>query len=339
MKKKLSLLGITLLCSSALATSFVTSFNAYAEETATSDSADTENLVAQLQAVINVAKPYVDYTKYEKGPVDTLKMYLEFAESDIANGYISETTLPGHIDSINTALELVKSSPITGSESSSTESSSSETESSSTESSSSETESSSTESSSSETESSSTESTGSSSSEELKPTINVSDKTMYVGDKLTKEDILNFATFKNTDGLKVGFHVLGNPIQVLKADLTLIEPGIHKIQYYVEGKTNSPKDYVAKKLITLTVKAKVTTDTTTSTTLSSSSDTGITNTSNSSGTYTKPTGITTPISSASTTAKLPQTGETNSPLLTVIGSMTLLVGGTYLLTLKRKKSN
>jgi len=315
MKKKLSLLGITLLCSSALATSFVTSFNAYAEETATSDSADTENLVAQLQAVINVAKPYVDYTKYEKGPVDTLKMYLEFAESDIANGYISETTLPGHIDSINTALELVKSSPITGSESSSTESSSSETE------------------------SSSTESTGSSSSEELKPTINVSDKTMYVGDKLTKEDILNFATFKNTDGLKVGFHVLGNPIQVLKADLTLIEPGIHKIQYYVEGKTNSPKDYVAKKLITLTVKAKVTTDTTTSTTLSSSSDTGITNTSNSSGTYTKPTGITTPISSASTTAKLPQTGETNSPLLTVIGSMTLLVGGTYLLTLKRKKSN
>ena len=57
------------------------------------------------------------------------------------------------------------------------------------------------------------------------------------------------------------------------------------------------------------------------------------------GSYTKPVGKTTPISSTSTTAGLPQIGETNSLLLTVIGSMTLLAGGAYLFTLKRKKSN
>lgn len=337
MKKKLSLVGITLLCSSTLATTLVSSVNVSAEETSTSDSTSTENLVAQLQAVIDAAKPYVDYTKYEKGPVDTLKMYLEFAESDIANGYISETNLPGHIDAINSALELVKSSPVGGSESSSSEpisSSSSESESSSSESTNTE----STNSSSYDSESSSSESTSSSSSEELKPTIDVSDKTMYIGDKLTDEDILNWATFENADGLNVGFKVIGDPIQVYKLGSTLAEPGIHQIKYYVEGKTRASENYVAEKTITLTIKTKGTEDTTSSTKASSSSATGITNTTNSSETYTKPVGKTTPISSASTTAGLPQTGETNSPLLTVLGSMTLLAGGAYVLTLKRKKS-
>ncbi|WP_430606644.1 hypothetical protein IGJ55_002719 [Enterococcus sp. AZ170] len=364
MKKKLSLLGVTLLCSSALATTVTLPSKVFAEGASTSDSTSTNDLVAQLQAVIDGAKPYVDYTKYEKGPVDTLNMYIGFAESDITNGYISETTLPGHIDAINSALELVKSSPLDVSEPSSTEStnsstsesessstestsaSTSESESSSTESTSSsisESESSSTESTSSstsESESSSTDSTSSSTSEELKPTINVSDKTMYVGDKLTEEDILNWATFENVDGLKIGFEVIGDPIQVYKVGNTLAEPGVHQIRYYVEATTRaSQKRYLAEETITLTINNRGITDTTSSTTTSSSSSTGITNTTSSPGAYTKPTGKTTPISSASAIAGLPQTGETNSPLLTVIGSMALLAGGAYVLTLKRKKSN
>ena len=334
MKKKLSLLGVTLLCSSALATTVTLPSKVFAEGASTSDSTSTNDLVAQLQAVIDGAKPYVDYTKYEKGPVDTLSMYIGFAESDITNGYISETTLPGHIDAINSALELVKSSPLDVSEPSSTESTNSST---------SESESSSTESISSSTsgsESSSTDSTSSSTSEELKPTINVSDKTMYVGDKLTEEDILNWATFENVDGLKIGFEVIGDPIQVYKVGNTLAEPGVHQIRYYVESTTRaSQKRYLAEETITLTINNRGITDTTSSTTTSSSSSTGITNTTSSPGAYTKPTGKTTPISSASAIAGLPQTGETNSPLLTVIGSMALLAGGAYVLTLKRKKSN
>jgi len=36
---------------------------------------------------------------------------------------------------------------------------------------------------------------------------------------------------------------------------------------------------------------------------------------------------------------LPYTGETNSSMLTIVGSMTLLASGAYVLNLKRKKSN
>jgi len=370
MKKKLSLLGVTLLCSSALATTFVSPSNVFAEGTTTSDSAETPSMSRyQLQSLINTSKGYLSNSSlYDSEKLEILNYFVNHAQMVLDNANSSEEEILNAIDMLNAANDVVAGTNSTSSSSSeaessstestssssseaesssteSTSSSSSESESSSTEStssSSSEAESSSTEStssSSSEAESSSTESTNSSSSEELKPTINVSDKTMYVGDKLTEEDILNWATFEHADGLKVGFKVLGNPIQVLKKDNTLVEPGVHQIKYYVEGKTRASENHVAEKTITLTVKANGTTDTTTSTTSSSSSSTGITSTTNSSGTYTKPAGKTTPISSASTTAGLPQTGETNSPLLTVIGSMTLLAGGAYLLTLKRKKSN
>ncbi|WP_157804689.1 MucBP domain-containing protein, partial [Enterococcus ureilyticus] len=55
--------------------------------------------------------------------------------------------------------------------------------------------------------------------------------------------------------------------------------------------------------------------------------------------YTKPVVKAKTINSASTTATLPQTGETNSPLLTDVGAMILLASGAYILTFKRKKSN
>jgi len=266
------------------------------------------------------------------------------SSGDFMNNY--EGTYPGTYyreqekESSSTESTSSSSSETESSSTESTSSSSSETESSSTEStssSSSETESSSTEStssSSSETESSSTESTSSSSSEELTPVINVSDKTMYVGDKLTEEDILNWATFENADGLKVGFEVINDEIPVYKSDSTLAKAGSYKIKYYVEDKDGK---IIEEKTITLTVKDKATSDTTSSTT--SIDSTGTSNNTNTSGTYTKPVGKTTPIKSASTTAGLPQTGETNSPMLTVVGTMTLLASGAYVLNLKRKKSN
>lgn len=60
------------------------------------------------------------------------------------------------------------------------------------------------------------------------------------------------------------------------------------------------------------------------------------NSTTSSETGTKPVSKTTPISSTVTTNTLPQTGESNSPLLNMLGGM-LLLARAYILTLKRKK--
>lgn len=63
------------------------------------------------------------------------------------------------------------------------------------------------------------------------------------------------------------------------------------------------------------------------------------NTADSSATITKTANPTTPINSETTGKSLPNTGEKNSPLLTVIGAMILLASGVYILTLRRKRSN
>lgn len=62
---------------------------------------------------------------------------------------------------------------------------------------------------------------------------------MYVGDKLAEEDILNWATFENADGLKAGFEVIGDPIQVYQLSSTLAEPGAHQVRYCLEATTRT----------------------------------------------------------------------------------------------------
>ncbi|OTN89323.1 hypothetical protein A5819_001815 [Enterococcus sp. 7E2_DIV0204] len=87
------------------------------------------------------------------------------------------------------------------------------------------------------------------------PDIKATDKTMYVGDRLTKEDILNWATFINPEGMPVGFEVVGNAIPISATD-QLTTSGTYTIKYYIQGKSRSVENILAEKEITLTVKEK-----------------------------------------------------------------------------------
>ena len=84
------------------------------------------------------------------------------------------------------------------------------------------------------------------------PSIIVEDKVMYVGDKLTKEMILAWASTENPDDVITGFKVQNGEIKVKFLGSTLVEPGVHEIMFYAktsEGKT-------PEKSMTLTVKEK-----------------------------------------------------------------------------------
>lgn len=84
------------------------------------------------------------------------------------------------------------------------------------------------------------------------PSIIVEDKVMYVGDKLTKEMILAWASTEDPNDFITGFEVLNGKIKVKFVDDTLVEPGVHEIKFSAstaEGKT-------AEKVMTLTVKEK-----------------------------------------------------------------------------------
>lgn len=84
------------------------------------------------------------------------------------------------------------------------------------------------------------------------PVILVEDKVMYVGDKLTTEMILAWASTENPNDFITGFEVLNGKIKVKFIDDTLVEPGVHEIKFSAttaDGKT-------AEKTMTLTVKEK-----------------------------------------------------------------------------------
>ena len=84
------------------------------------------------------------------------------------------------------------------------------------------------------------------------PSIIVEDKVMYVGDKLTKEMILAWASTEDPNDFITGFEVLNGKIKVKFVDDTLVEPGVHESKFSAstaEGKT-------AEKVMTLTVKEK-----------------------------------------------------------------------------------
>lgn len=83
-----------------------------------------------------------------------------------------------------------------------------------------------------------------------KASVTAEDKVMYVGDKLTKDMVMDWATFENIEGYEYGFEVVGEAIKVTQLGNKLVEPGTHKIRYYA---TNG-KDTV-ETFITLTVLA------------------------------------------------------------------------------------
>ncbi|MBO0450947.1 LPXTG cell wall anchor domain-containing protein [Candidatus Enterococcus murrayae] len=86
-----------------------------------------------------------------------------------------------------------------------------------------------------------------------KPSIQVSDKTMYVGDKLTENDILSWAKFENTEGLNFGYEIVGSPIKVTVLGNTLVRAGTHKIRFYIEGTDLNGEKINVEKIITLTI--------------------------------------------------------------------------------------
>jgi len=169
----------------------------------------------------------------------------------------------------------------------------------------------------------------------LVPTIEVTDKTMYVGDTLTKEDILNWATFKNADGLEQGFSVVGTAIPVSAQDkLTTI--GTYKINYYVQEKTRDTNEPLAQKEITLTVEEKKT------------SPKNPTDPSKSIGSGTNPTlkgtnntlqnsSINDSVSSMNSAKSLPSTGEHSSPVWYVAGIVVIAMASGLFLWLKKTK--
>lgn len=84
------------------------------------------------------------------------------------------------------------------------------------------------------------------------PVILVEDKVMYVGDKLTTDMIMGWATTEDPNDFITGFKVMNGKIKVKLLGNTLVEPGVHEIKFSAmtkEGKT-------AEKTMTLTVKDK-----------------------------------------------------------------------------------
>ncbi|MGM0219522.1 hypothetical protein [Enterococcus sp. AZ126] len=157
---------------------------------------------------------------------------------------------------------------------------------------------------------------------EVGPSIEATDKTMYVGDTLTKEDILAWATFNHAEGLTQGFEVIGTPIPISSSD-KLTTGGEYKIKYYVQGKTKATEDTLAEKEITLTV-VKKTTGKTNHTDPSKTIDSGST------GTTVKPT------SNVSSSKSFPNTGEQKTNLFYVFGNL-LVVASCVLYVWMRKE--
>jgi len=178
--------------------------------------------------------------------------------------------------------------------------------------------------------------------------INASNKTMYVGDVLTSDMVLNWANIDNGEGLSLEVEIIGNPIMINKFTNQLIQAGTYTIRYTIksvdgEGNPlntkldgNSPRMTVLSKDITLTILDKPTPvdpDVPVDSVVPSDPVT-LTNSVVTGNTPLQTTNQVPDISKS-----LPYTGETNSSMLTIVGSMTLLASGAYVLNLKRKKSN
>lgn len=286
MKKGLKILTVSLLFSSAIFSTPAVNAVVHAEEigeTTVDDSEEISLLRAQLQDLIIFANSTISTpdTTYSEAEVASIKLTIADAQNALDNNLKNDfasliETLKAKLGTlINPPTEPSSSEP----EPSTTDSSStapSSTDSSSTIPSSTDSSStapSSTDSSStipSSTDSSSTipsstdsdatvptstdlSSTAPSSTDEAKPTIEITDQTMYVGQTLTEEMILSWATFHNADGYEVGFEILESPIKVTAIGNTLLEVGTYKIRYYISQLTRMATNVVAEKTITLSI--------------------------------------------------------------------------------------
>ncbi|OJG73932.1 LPXTG cell wall anchor domain-containing protein [Enterococcus quebecensis] len=341
MKKSLKIMAALLLISSVVGTTqSVTSVVNAEESSASADDniavyrADLEKLVTRGKEIL--AAP----GSLSAATLEKIAAGVSSAQYVLDNNLESEyQSSANNLITILTNLEYdteSSSSESTPSESTSSESSSSEsTPSESSSSGSTSSESSSSGSTSSESSSSESTSSESSSSEEATPTIEVSNQTVYVGQTLTEDMILGWATFKNADGYIVGFEVVGDPIQVTALGNSLVEPGTHTIRFYVSkpAQQRSTDNVVAEKVITLSVLPE--------------SSNPLNDNLPKEDTKTPATGgisqVTSPvansakktINSGKTTAKqLPVTGEENNNMM-IASAGVLLIAGAYLFRKKQ----
>ncbi|MGX7025780.1 LPXTG cell wall anchor domain-containing protein [Vagococcus hydrophili] len=366
MKKRKILFSITLI-SSLILTPLTSPAITHAVGTTTSSAnEETASVKVERDKVIDKlaeAKTYVDYAKYNNSFVDTLQLFITQIEEDIAKGEDYGTFVKFWTDNYNILvnnIELVKNAPLaptTTSTKESSESSHSSTQSSTTDasttnssssdsssstSSSSESSSSSSSSDSSSSTSSSSESSSSSSSSDSSSStsssidttnmIEVSDQTMYVGQKITEDLVMSWAKFNNLkEEYFYGFNVLDEEIEISNRDL-LLNTGTHTIEYFVvDPEADEEDDFIiALKEITLTVlpekknpvvikpvvpitTQKVTPIKTTNTLVPATNKT------------------------ISSTKQLPKTGETKNNLLTLSLGTSALAGALYLFSNRQRK--
>lgn len=336
-KKRKILFSITLI-SFLILTPLTSPAITHAVGTTTSSANEaTASVKAERDKVIDKlaeAKTYVDYAKYNNSFVDTLQLFITQIEEDIAKGEDYGTFVKFWTDNYNILvnnIELVKNAPLaptTTSTKESSESSHSSTQSSTTDAST--TNSSSSESSSSSSSSDSSSST--SSSIDTTNMIEVSDQTMYVGQKITEDLVMSWAKFNNLkEEYFYGFNVLDEEIEISNGHL-LLNTGTHTIEYFVvDPEADEEDDFIiALKEITLTVlpekknpvvikpvvpitTQKVTPIKTTNTLVPATNKT------------------------ISSTKQLPKTGETKNNLLTLSLGTSALAGALYLFSNRQRK--
>ncbi|MTD39061.1 LPXTG cell wall anchor domain-containing protein [Erwinia sp. CPCC 100877] len=261
---------------------------------------DTVQVRAQLQALIDEAKTFLDYTKYDNDILYYLENYIVNAEAALADATSTAEVLQNHIIVLTTALNYVKD-PANARE------------------------------------------------ENTDISINVTDKTMYVGDVITTELLLGWATIENADDLSLEVEVIGQPIMINSITNQLVQAGTYTIRYTIKSvdpdgnplvARNSglqPQMVVLSKDITLTVIDKSSTPEKDTNSDDSPAPVESLNSN-------QPQSVTNPIvsdtkvnQSINTDKKLPQTGEENAPMLIALGGV-ILAAGAYLLN-KRQIEN
>lgn len=266
----------------------------------------------KVVSLIAEAKTYIDYTKYEKKVVDNLKKSVDMVEGHLAKdqSIFDLSTWKKNYTIISANLELVKQAPLDQIDTSSTGSATSETNSTTSDT------------------SSTTETSGL-----LKNNVKIEakDQTMYVGQKLTEDMIIGWATFKNLEEDDIYGYTVDKIIEVSIDSSVLLETGKYTITYFVlDPNADEDENILDEKSITLTVLGReknpfipkvLTPDT--------KKPEKIINTSN------KITPATT--RSLKSTKKLPQTGEKENNTMTIVLG-TGLIATVYFISRKKKET-
>jgi LPXTG-motif cell wall-anchored protein len=162
---------------------------------------------------------------------------------------------------------------------------------------------------------------------EITPTIEVTDKTMYVGDVLTEDDILGWAKTTNAENLTFEI-VAGGPILVTQAGSQLVEKGQYTIQYTATSSDGTTA--TAQMVLTVKDAEDKNEGTPGSDNNQKTDDPEVINTGKGSNNV----GKTVSINSKNKT--LPKTGESNNFLLTLSGGSILAAISGWLLFKKRR---